>query len=1169
MSRSLLLVLVACTPLPSVVQTPDIDPQPSPCDGVLVVTPNVRQVNPHDLVRLTVIGGSGEVTYRLEGDAGDLNTETGVWVAGVEAGGTDTIVVTDTVCEERVSVTINVVPRMDVQPRDAMVVPGGAMTFSVEGGSGSTSCSLFVDGSGATLSDSCVYLAGDVQAQDTVRFVDEETDEILDVWVEVDAEGELLIEGRGGLILPTHASHRVNAHGGSGHLDVTVLSGPLEAEGVLVTGLASGRGLVEVRDRFTGERAEVPVDVVAPYVPSAVRDGERSSQGIVRSLGDVNGDGYEDVAVGFIEPSVDAHYGGVVAVYAGTALAMSPQPVFVVSGAGVGDTAGRGLTSGDVNGDGQIDLIIGIDKADRGASNNGSVRIHLGVEGGFFEEEPSQILYGMQSYERLGSSLALCDFDGDGMLDLAAGAMEATDRAVGVPAEDQGGVYVYRGTPAGFAERADFILYGAYALGGWEPARDLELGASLAAGDLDGDGLCDLVAGAPEGLSEDGLVLVYRGTLNDGLLLTREPVTSLEGRHNSELGRRLAVGDLDGDGDAELGVTAWKEDSDGTDVGAIYVFSDLDLSGDTPLHLLEEAVWQTKGSRAYDQLGSDLQFGQADRQAGLDIIAGAYRAEDGPYGQGRILSWSSPTLDGSTVGAETRSWGGAESYDRFGQAFDLVGDTDGDGLSELVVLSGFSTAHGIETGGLNHVTAGTGQQSALLLPGTAAGHNYGAALARADVDGDGTIDFLVGGSGAGDAAVGANAGVVHAWTAGSNVPTPFAGGHPTHTGSDRFGDVLTTGDVDGDGWTDLIAVARSDYRPSSLGTEVHNPDECLGSRATAGLLLVYPGGPNGIADEPALMWWGPQSSGYIRRAVSGFDHDGDGRQDIAVASNDWGDGGGFAILPGREFVPGGITVMCDDDVVLGLEEHDRLGDGIAPIGDVDGDGCDEVAVGATGETLGRDWTNQGALRVFWGWGGAGCPTRAEHTTLAVKIIGTELGRSVAGGTDIDGDGIVDLVVGGAQYRVQFAEHGVAWVVPGSYLLGRSREPLVGGALPEDPDWELLLPEQGLQDRYGVVGPAAGGLFGTAVAFVDDPSGTLVAVGMPQGSTAAQPLTGGVLLYRFDPDEGFDPVPWQIVSGEATPGGMGSVLVGGEELLIGAPTSDVAGLDLGAAYRLRR
>ncbi|MCB9663459.1 MAG: VCBS repeat-containing protein [Alphaproteobacteria bacterium] len=1169
-----------------------------PCDPALTLSAAAFTA-PHGLLRLQATGGSGEHRFALatDGSGAQVHAGTGAYAAGAVAGTQDVVEVTDARCTGSATATIDVVAPLAVSPREAHLRPGTALRLTVTGGTGAAACTLAADLTGATVGADCTYRAGGAPGTDTVRVTEPVTGETLDVWIDVDASGGLAVAGhRGGVFVPEGSSYRFAPLGGSGLLELTVLDGDLQLAGDTVTGPPGARGLVRLRDRATDETVEVPVEVLRALRPDAPRDGERSSEGTMRALGDKDGDGWPDVAVGFVEWSVQAHQGGAVAIYAGGRGGPSPTPVQVLSGAHELDTAGRGLAVGDVDGDGEPDLIVGVDRADVGATNSGEVRLHRGLKGGWFEPEPSRRWHGETSFERLGSALAVCDFDGDGWLDLAAGALESTDRTVGVPAEDQGGVYVYRGSSDGWAERPDFILHGVVeGPGGWTAKAGLELGASLAAGDFDDDGLCDLAAAGVEasawaGGSTDGVVLVYRGTRQDGLLLERSPTVALAGPKGShaELGHALAVGDLDDDGEDELVVGAWSTDERVDAGGAVLVFEDVLATPGTlgPA----DAAWVAYGGKASDYLGAAVDVADVDGDGRLDLVASAYRAEDDLYGQGLVYAWTDagaqvalPFRHDASQDPPDRIWGGADRYDRFGQALAVVGDLTDDGDAELVSLAGYSSLVGVEAGAVYAVDGASGTLTALIDPGVEAGHDHGRSVALLDVDARDGADVVVGTPSAGDPDAGANAGTVSAWrwTGSSLAATAdrrFAD-HTTHSGSDRFGHVVgAAGDVDGDGWQDAFVVGRSDSRPTSWDDAIANPGACGGYRSSAGSLRVYRGGAGGLADSPAFAWFGPESSGYVEVAAGGFDHDGDGHDDLVVGSTSWGTGGGVAIVRGAAASTSGTTVICTQERYTSSTSFDRLGASVAVLGDLDDDGCDEVAVGATGEELGRDWFNQGTVRVLWGWGGPGCPTGPEVTTLAVKVVGTGLGSALAGGRDVDGDGVPDLVVGGAEYRVDFAELGVVWLVSGAYVRDLPRQSLAGG-LPSDEatTWHLLLPDQGLTVRTGLVGVDAGALFGAAVALLphpDLPGGTLVAVGTPRGAGGGHALGGRVELFAHDGTGGLDPVPWAVVGGEsAGPGALGSALAGGlvggaAALAVGAPDSDLDGMDAGAAYLVR-
>ena len=561
------------------------------------------------------------------------------------------------------------------------------------------------------------------------------------------------------------------------------------------------------------------------------------------------------------------------------------------------------------------------------------------------------------------------------------------------------------------------------------------------------------------------------------------------------------------------------------------------------------------------------------------MVFGAYRAEDDVVGAGTVSVYRGVGTDWRPGGPPFTATGadpdwlveGLAPYDRFGGAAALVPDLDGDGFADLFGLASFGSRWGVEAGVPYSMRTRSLAPAPLELPGVAAGHGFGRAAVVLDVDGDGFDDLLVGGPGTGGEGVGGNAGAVYVHAGGPTGFAPaavmWAGVPPTHSGSDRFGDTLAVGDLDGDGYRDLLVGARGDSRPSTWGSTVVGEPACGGLLSGAGAVFGFRGGPDGVAVEPSWVVYGPEDGGGVHRLASGFDADGDGRDDLAFGGPDtWGVGGGYAVVRGRAADPAGLTVICDAELRLAVDTFDRLGDALAALGDLDGDGCDEIGVGATGEEPADATFNQGTVRVVWG-SGPGCRAPAQ-TTFTVDVIGTGLGAAVAPAGDLDGDGLADLLAGGAEYRVAFAERGVAWVSPGTQWATAPTEP-VGVWSDAVTVASPLLPIQGLAARYGLVGADAASRFGAAVAVVEGPDGSLVAVGQPVGSAGGNPRGGGVTLHRFDAADGLEVVPWGLVAGEeGHEGGLGDritavVIDGRPALIVGAPTSSAAGLDVGA------
>jgi len=217
-----------------------------------------------------------------------------------------------------------------------------------------------------------------------------------------------------------------------------------------------------------------------------IEEGNDQSAFSIAGGGDVNGDGYDDIAIS--DPNSDY---GIVKVYLGKPDGIEDDPWLIYNPNPIqhpDELKGFGfqVAMEDVNRDGISDIIVtdiyvGISNTEQ----TGAVYIFYGKKSNiyFFEVPTYNVVYGTQKWDRIGKSLTVGDFDGDGLIDIATGN-----------GDTRGGDNVHRGIVAIYKGTSESITK--------EPIRELvgrdydgpNIGMNLVSGDFDKDGNDELIS---------------------------------------------------------------------------------------------------------------------------------------------------------------------------------------------------------------------------------------------------------------------------------------------------------------------------------------------------------------------------------------------------------------------------------------------------------------------------------------------------------------------------------------------------------------------------------------------------------------------------------------------------------------------------------------------------
>ncbi|MCF2873046.1 FG-GAP-like repeat-containing protein, partial [Octadecabacter sp. G9-8] len=466
------------------------------------------------------------------------------------------------------------------------------------------------------------------------------------------------------------------------------------------------------------------------------------------------------------------------------ALESSTDPSgFVINGVSAGDGAGWSVSgAGDVNGDGFDDLIVGAYGDDPSSENSGASFVVFGKSDGTSVELSDIesgiggfVINGVSEDDLSGWSVSGAgDVNGDGFDDLIVGA--PGDNPNG---DDSGASFVVFGNSDGTSVALSdiesgiggFVINGVskYDQSGWSVS---------GAGDVNGDGLDDLIVGAeqddPNG-SHSGASFVIFGK-GDGTAVQLSDIENgsggfvINGVYSFDWsGRSVSgAGDVNGDGLDDLIVGAWGDDPNGQSSGASFVVFGKSDGTAVELSDIENGLggFVINGVAEGDQSGVSVSGAGDVNGDGLDdLIVGAFR--DDPNGQSSGASFVVfGKSDGTTVALSDIEDGiggfvinGVAELDHLGRSVSGAGDVNGDGLDDLIVGAYRDDPNG-DASGASFVVFGKSDGTAVelsdiesglggfVINGVAENDRNGNSVSGAgDVNGDGFDDLIVGAPG--------------------------------------------------------------------------------------------------------------------------------------------------------------------------------------------------------------------------------------------------------------------------------------------------------------------------------------------------------------------------------------------------------------------------------------